>query len=157
MRLILLVSLAVFLLDQATKHLVMNGLGLLERGVIDVAPPFLRFVMAWNKGVNFGVLASGSDAARWVLVGLAMIVSVALFFWAARRHGAWFHAGAGFVIGGAIGNAVDRVRFGAVADFLNMSCCGLNNPYVFNIADVAIFIGAAILIMSGGSGAPKRA
>ncbi|MEX2520976.1 MAG: signal peptidase II [Paracoccaceae bacterium] len=157
MRLILLVSLAVFALDQVTKHLVMNGMGLLERGVIDVAPPFLRFVMAWNKGVNFGVFASNADTARWALIGLALVVSAVLFFWAARRRGAWFHVGAGFVIGGAIGNAVDRVRFGAVADFLNMSCCGLDNPYVFNIADVAIFAGAAVLIFSGGSGAQKRA
>jgi len=58
--------------------------------------------------------------------------------------------GAGLVVGGAIGNALDRVIYGAVADFLNMSCCGLNNPYVFNVADIAIFAGAGLLIWHSG-------
>ncbi len=150
MRAILLVALAVFAFDQATKHAVLFWLGLLERGVIDIAPPFLRFVMAWNRGVNFGLGASGSDLMRWGLVALAFVISAALLVWARDRGGFWFRLGVGLVVGGAIGNALDRMRFGAVADFLNMSCCGIDNPYVFNVADIAIFAGAALLILVGG-------
>lgn len=150
MRLILLAALITFALDQATKFLVLEWLDLQHRGVIDVAPPFLRFVMAWNKGVNFGVLDSGSDLARWGLVALAAGISAALLVWAAGRGGRWLTIGAGLVIGGAIGNALDRIRFGAVADFLNMSCCGINNPYVFSVADIAIFAGAALMILVSG-------
>jgi signal peptidase II len=62
-----------------------------------------------------------------------------------RRSEAWFTLGGGLLIGGALGNAVDRVRFGAVADFLNVTCCGLVNPYAFNVADIAIFAGALVL------------
>ena len=62
----------------------------------------------------------------------------------------WFSVGAGLVVGGAIGNVIDRVLYGAVADFLNMSCCGIVNPFVFNVADIAIFAGAGVLILLSG-------
>lgn len=149
MRAVLTVALLVFALDQATKQAVLFGLGLMEAGRIEVAPPFLNFVMAWNRGVNFGLLTSNAEAARWALVGVAVAVSAALLRWARGRGGLWFRAGAGLVVGGALGNALDRVRFGAVADFLNMSCCGIDNPYVFNVADIAIFAGAAAMIVVG--------
>ena len=155
MRAVLLIALAVFAFDQATKHAVLFGLGLMERGVIDIWPPFLRFVMAWNRGINFGLGASGSDLARWALIALALVISGTLLLWARGRGGAWFRLGVGLIVGGAVGNAVDRVRFGAVADFLNMSCCGIDNPYVFNVADIAIFAGAGLLILVGGE--KKRA
>ncbi len=150
MRAILAVALLVFALDQATKHAVLFGLGLMEAGRIPVAPPFLTFVMAWNQGVNFGVLSSDRELARWALIAVAVVVSAALLWWARGKGGFRFRAGAGLVIGGALGNALDRLRFGAVADFLNMSCCGIDNPYVFNVADIAIFAGAAAMILFGG-------
>jgi signal peptidase II len=68
----------------------------------------------------------------------------------------------GLLVGGAIGNVIDRIRFGAVADFLNMSCCGFTNPYAFNVADISIFVGAGLLILlsgregSGTQGAAKK-
>ncbi|MEM7545545.1 MAG: signal peptidase II [Pseudomonadota bacterium] len=150
MRLLFAVAVAAFCIDQGSKVAVMYGMALLDRGVIDIWPPFLRFVMAWNRGVNFGVLASGSDIMRWALVTVSVAVSVGLVIWARRKSDRWFMAGAGLVVGGALGNALDRVIYGAVADFLNMSCCGLNNPYVFNVADIAIFAGAMILILLSG-------
>lgn len=150
MRLLAFTAILTFALDQATKYLAMFGLDLMQRGAIDVAPPFLRFVMAWNKGVNFGIFASHADAARWTLIGISVAVSVFLAIWAMRRNQTWLSVGAGLVVGGALGNALDRVRFGAVADFLNMSCCGIDNPYVFNVADVTIFAGAALMIFASG-------
>jgi signal peptidase II len=125
-------------------------------GRIEVLPPYLNFVMAWNRGINFGLFASWrEEMMRWALILLAVAISVALVWWVRRRGRreegkertpalAW---GAGIVVGGALSNAWDRVRYGAVADFLNMSCCGIDNPYAFNIADVAIFAGAALVAL----------
>jgi signal peptidase II len=146
-RLIALAS-VIFLLDQATKIIVIDGLGLAERLRIDIIPDVLSFRMGWNTGINFGLFASGSDAARWMLAALAIAVSAIMAVWALRRRERWITLGAGLVIGGALGNAVDRVRWGAVADFLNVTCCGYINPYAFNVADVAIFAGAAAIVFA---------
>lgn len=159
MRFLGLLASAVFLIDQASKYAVIYGLDLLHAGVIDVAPPYLRFVMAWNRGVNFGILAAGSDVGRWALVVLSVVISAGLLWWAwTRRRDPAFLWGAGLIVGGALGNVVDRMRFGAVIDFLNMSCCGIVNPYVFNVADIAIFLGAGVLIFVSGDarGDPDR-
>ena len=103
--------------------------------------------MAWNQGVNFGLFDFG-DAGRWLLVGLAVAIVAALAVWV--RRGGWVQAiGAGAIIGGALGNVWDRLRWGAVADFINMSCCGIRNPFAFNLADAAIFGGAALLVLAG--------
>lgn len=155
-RLLSVVALAAFLLDQGSKYVVLHVLNLPSHIVIDVASPFLRFVMAWNRGVNFGIMASDADLARWALVVLSIAISVAIFIWARRRTDKWFAIGAGLVIGGALGNAIDRVVYGAVADFLNMSCCGIVNPFSFNVADVAIFGGAALLILRSGDAKPSE-
>lgn len=157
MRLVPLVGVTTFALDQASKLAVVFGLNLIERGEIDVLPPFLVFRMGWNYGVNFGLLSSDVAAMRWVLVGVALAISVWVWIWV-RREGArrWAQISAGLLIGGAFGNAVDRVAYGAVADFLNMSCCGIENPYTFNVADIAIFAGAlGLVVFSGGKTPPK--
>ena len=78
---------------------------------------------------------------QWALIALAVVISGLLLNWSRDFGGRWAHILIGMVIGGALGNAVDRIRFGAVVDFLNMSCCGIENPYVFNIADVFVFAG----------------
>jgi signal peptidase II len=149
MRLTFWVGFWVFLLDQATKWLVVHWMGLLELGRIDVLPPFLSFRMAWNTGVNFGIL-SGLDM-RWVLIAFAVVISGLVVFWASRDKGnRWGHVAAGLLAGGALGNVVDRVLYGAVADFLNMSCCGFQNPYSFNVADIAVFLGAVGMVVFAG-------
>ena len=150
----------VFLLDQATKYYVVHWLGLINEpgGRIIVFPPFLEFRMAWNRGVNFG-LGAGYDM-RWVLIGVAVAISIGVIAWLWKAGGTRnMMIAAGLLIGGAIGNVVDRVIYGAVADFLNMSCCGINNPYAFNVADIAIFVGAialAFLSEDGGSKPSKK-
>jgi signal peptidase II len=150
---------ATFALDQVSKLGVVFGLNLIERGEIDVLPPYLVFRMAWNRGVNFGLLTSNVEAMRWVLITVALAISVWVWIWV-RRDGAgrWAQVSAGLLIGGALGNVVDRLAYGAVADFLNMSCCGIENPYAFNVADIAIFAGALGLVAfsgSSGKGAPR--
>ena len=141
-RIIAVVAVAVLAADQLSKWWVVDVMGLDERLVIPVLPPLLTFKMAWNTGVNFGLFGGGSDAMRWVLIAISVIVSAALVWWVLRRRSRPMAYGAGLVLGGAIGNAIDRFRHGAVADFLNTSCCGIDNPFSFNVADIAIFLGA---------------
>ena len=146
----------VFLLDQISKYYVVHWLGLIndEDGRIEVFPPFLEFRMAWNRGVNFGLFADFD--MRWWLVGVALIISALVLWWLNRNGGSkWAYISAGFLVGGALGNVIDRVLYEAVADFLNMSCCGINNPYAFNVADIAIFLGAVGLAIFADDGKTK--
>jgi signal peptidase II len=145
---------ATFGIDQLTKLGVVQWLDLLKRGEIDVFPPYLTFRMAWNYGINFGLLSHGSDLARWGLVALALVISAWVVWWMRRERGNWkAEIAGGLLVGGALGNIVDRIAYGAVADFLNMSCCGIENPYAFNVADIAIFAGAlGLVVFAGGSG-----
>lgn len=136
-----------FLLDQTSKYLVVHFLNLRERGEIDVLPPFLNFRMAWNKGINFGLF----DTNRWVLIALALAICLWVLIWVGRTKQNWLaYLAAGLLLGGALGNVLDRMLYGAVADFLNMSCCGFENPYSFNIADIGVFVGAFGLIFFAG-------
>lgn len=151
MRIATITAAIIFGLDQATKVAVVWGLDLVTRREIDVFPPFLNFRMAWNRGVNFGLFAHDADLMRWVLIVLALALSVWIWRWVRREpHSVRVHLSAGLLIGGALGNVVDRVIYGAVADFLNMSCCGFDNPYAFNVADISIFAGAAGLVLFTG-------
>lgn len=146
-----LAAIAVFVLDQASKLLVLRGLRLTEVGDIAVLPPFLHFRLAWNRGVNFGLMSSGSDVMRWILVAIAIGVAIWVVVWIVRGGGGLAaHIAAGLLVGGAFGNVTDRLAHGAVVDFLNMSCCGLHNPFSFNIADVGVFLGAVGLIAFAG-------
>ena len=143
----LLVALVVIALDRATKLLVVERLDLASRLHIPVLDPWFNLTMAWNEGINFGLFDFGA-AGRWVLVALALAIVIALAVWV--RRGGWVQAiGAGAIIGGALGNVWDRLQWGAVADFINMSCCGIRNPFAFNVADAAIFAGAALLVLTG--------
>jgi len=143
----------IFFADRLSKWWVVDWMDLEHLGRIEVLSPYLNFVMAWNPGINFGIFAGDSEVLKWTLILLAVAISVALIWWVRHRDAqnegdgrvsalAW---GAGIVIGGALGNAWDRLQYGAVADFLNMSCCGIDNPFAFNIADVAIFAGAVLI------------
>lgn len=154
MRLMFWTGLWIFLLDQVIKfHVLFNVFGLKWSQVtvasdqlpypapVDVFPPFLVLRMAWNRGVNFGLFADFD--MRWVLIGVAFAITAAVIWWLNRAGGTkWVYISGGLLIGGAMGNVIDRFFYGAVADFLNMSCCGINNPYAFNVADICIFLGA---------------
>lgn len=148
MRITLTTAGIVLALDQLTKLLVVHVMGLKTRGEIDVIPPILNFRMAWNQGVNFGLFSNADAVVKWVLIAVAVVISLAVLWWVRRERPR--RAGliaAGLLVGGAIGNVIDRLIYGSVADFLNMSCCGIENPYAFNVADIAIFFGAAALVL----------
>ncbi|TCO69620.1 signal peptidase II [Rhodovulum euryhalinum] len=143
MRVLWITAALVFALDQASKIYIVQVLGLAERLRIDVWPPYLTLRMAWNRGVNFGLLSNDSDLGRWLLIGVALAIAAGVAIWMARgAHRPVALVAGGLLVGGALGNVIDRLVYGAVADFLNMSCCGIDNPYAFNVADIAIFAGA---------------
>lgn len=152
MRLLYLSALFWFLIDQGTKYGVLYGLNLIERIHMEVLPPLLVFHLGWNTGINFGILAGGPEVTRYGLVVLALLICGWLLYWAKTgltRPLALISAGA--VIGGALGNALDRMIHGAVIDFLNMSCCGFQNPYTFNVADIGVVVGAIGLLLFADS------
>lgn len=148
-----LTALIVLVLDQLTKLVVVQFLDLKNKTTILVADPYLNFRMAWNDGINFGIPLGD----KWVLIALALLICGWIVWWMRRdRPGPWVQASAGLVLGGAIGNVIDRVVYGAVADFLNMSCCGFENPWSFNVADISIFAGALGLIFLSSEPSKNR-
>lgn len=151
------IALAVFALDQISKYAVVHGMGLAQKLHIDVFPPFLVFRMAWNQGVNFGLFSGEDDLTRWGLILLSLVISAWVWIWARKdAQSPIVQISVGLLIGGALGNVIDRLVYGAVADFLNMSCCGFQNPYSFNVADITIFAGAiGLAFFGGGKPAPK--
>ena len=127
---------------------------------IDVFPPLVNFRYGENRGVNFGL---GGDMSQWALIALAIVICLAVTIWITRRpQGIWAQISAGLLVGGALANVVDRLIYGYVLDFLNTTCCGIDNPFVYNIADVFIFAGAIGLIFftkeadQGGKSARPR-
>ena len=141
------VAFLTFIVDQASKLYVVQYLNLKDKFSIDVISPFLNFKMAWNKGINFGFFDSGGELSRWGLIILSGAISLGLLWWIRKSTNVIRQFCVALIIGGALGNAIDRVFFGAVADFLNVSCCGIQNPFSFNVADIAIFFGAVVLIL----------
>lgn len=136
-------ALLAFGLDQLSKVVILRWLDLASVHTIQVWPPYLKLVMAWNTGINFGFLSSYD--AHWLLVAFSIAVALGLTAWMRNKRGWMLPLAAGAVVGGALGNALDRAMYGAVVDFLNMSCCTINNPYSFNLADVFIACGAVFI------------
>jgi signal peptidase II len=137
---------AVLTADQLSKYLVVEAMNLRETGEIAIFPG-LAFRMAWNTGVNFGLLSDGGDAARFALSVGALLIASALLVGSLFARRMPTAIGLGLAAGGAAGNAIDRLNWGAVADFLNVSCCGIRNPWSFNVADIAVFAGFALLLL----------
>lgn len=147
----LIIAAAVFVADQISKWIVLgpgrfSPPGCLEMGYgcrfIELTPIF-DLQMVWNRGVSFGLLRASEDLARWGLVALSIVISGVFIWWLKGAERKLTAAALGLVIGGALGNVVDRIRFGAVADFLDFN--GLWFPWVFNVADASITVGAILL------------
>ncbi|NIZ09051.1 signal peptidase II [Pseudooceanicola sp. HF7] len=147
MRVVFWTGFWVFLADQLSKFLVVHVLNLRSLMEIDVIPGFIAFHMAWNDGINFGLFSQDGDYGRWILIGIALLISAGVLWWVQREQPRRIGLiAAGLLVGGALGNVVDRLLYGAVADFMNVTCCGIHNPYAFNVADIAIFLGAVMLV-----------
>lgn len=138
-------GLLVLIVDQASKWWVLEVLELPRIGSVSVLP-FLNLTMVWNQGITFGLFSSDSDLAAWLLAGVALVVvgALGLWLWRAEKLGVALALGA--ICGGAIGNVIDRARFGAVVDFLHAHAWGWS-WYVFNVADAAIVCGVAVLVI----------
>ena len=137
-------ALLIIVLDQLSKAYILDGLSLREVGRVAVFPPVFNVSYVENTGVSFGLFGGGS--ARWLLSVFSVVVAGALAWWATKADRRLLIAAIGLVIGGAIGNAIDRIRFGYVVDFLDFSGTGVF-PWVFNIADSAITVGVLLLIL----------
>ncbi len=146
------VALLVFVLDQLSKYWILHVVRLPERGYIEVLP-FFRLTFVGNVGVSMGLFRANSDLGRWVLVAVTAVIAGAVAVWIVREKQRPDVLALGLVLGGALGNIVDRVRFGYVVDFLHLFW-GERSFWVFNVADAAITAGVLLLLMRALS-APK--
>ena len=139
------VALAVVLVDQIVKA---GVLSYSARADVDPTPltPFLDLALRWNRGISFSLLARDSALGQVALAALTLAVTGLLTAWLFRSRSALPAVGLGLIIGGALGNAIDRVAHGAVVDYLDLHAFG-RHFFVFNVADAAINIGVALLIL----------
>jgi signal peptidase II len=135
----------VVVLDQLSKYWILSVLRLPERATVEVLWP-MQFTRIWNEGVSFGLLQAQHDVVRWGLVVFSLGVAVLLAVWARSQTRLLPALGLGLVIGGAVGNAIDRARFGAVVDFIDVQRLGFF-PWIFNIADSGITVGVVLLLL----------
>jgi signal peptidase II len=139
-----IVAVATIVLDQVSKWWMLAHVMDPPR-VIEVTP-FFNLVYAWNRGISFGVFNTDAGWNRWILPLVALAICVALAVWLARSTHWITTVGLAMIIGGAVGNVVDRLRFGAVYDFLDVHAAGWHWP-AFNVADSAISVGVLLLIL----------
>jgi len=152
----ILAAVATLVADQASKLWLLNGFDLARRGVVKVTP-FFDLVLAWNIGISFGWLQNDGYAAQLALMAVKVVAVVALAIWMARSQTRLATVALGLIIGGAIGNGIDRLAYGAVIDFalFHVEIAGNTyNWYVFNLADVAIVAGVAALLYDSFLGIP---
>lgn len=140
----IVVALLILGLDQASKWWIVQKVMVPPREI--ELTPFFNLVMVWNRGITFGLFGGTPDSGRWVLIGLSLAIVAILAVWMARTPRMWVAAALGGVIGGAIGNVVDRLYYGAVADFLDFHYAGWHWP-AFNVADSAIVVGVCVLML----------
>lgn len=142
----LALSAITLILDQLSKWVILAHVMDPPR-VIEVTG-FFNLVMVWNQGVSFGLFSNESPYGPWILSGVAVVISGFLMLWLRRAENKIIASALGLVIGGAIGNVIDRLRFGAVADFLDFHLAGWHWP-AFNVADAAIVIGVGFILIEG--------
>jgi signal peptidase II len=149
-------ALLVLVLDQATKLWLLFVFDIAHRGAVEVTP-FFDLVLAWNVGISFGWLQSDNQLVQIALMAIKAVAVVALAIWMAHSRTLIATVALGLIIGGAIGNGIDRFAYGAVVDFalFHIQIGGKAfNWYVFNLADVAIVAGVAALLYDSFLGIP---
>jgi signal peptidase II len=152
----IIAAIAVLALDQASKLWLLFVFDLAHRGAVKVTP-FFDLVLAWNVGISFGWFQSSNQLAQIVLMIIKAVAVIVLAIWMARSRTLLATVALGLIIGGAIGNAIDRFAYGAVVDFalFHLQIGGNTfNWYVFNLADVAIVAGVAALLYDSFLGVP---
>jgi signal peptidase II len=142
------------LADQAHKAWMLYVYDIGAKGSVTLNR-FFDLVLVWNQGVSYGLLTQKSELGRWGLILFACAAALGLVFWLARATSPLAAAGIGLIIGGAIGNAVDRILYGAVADFFSFHALGFE-WYVFNVADTAIVAGVLGLLYGSLFGGHKK-
>ena len=148
----LIVAAIIVAFDQATKWLIVAKV--MTPPTIIPVTGFIDLVMVWNRGISFGFLGSDSAMGPYILAALAAAIVVFLFGWLRRVSDRFLALALGLVIGGAVGNIIDRLQWGAVADFLSVTLSfiplALFNPWpAFNVADAAISIGVVLILYDG--------
>lgn len=152
----IIAALVTIVLDQASKLWLLFVFDIAHRGAVRVTP-FFDLVLAWNIGISFGWLQNDSQAAQIALMAVKAVAVVALAIWMARSRAVVATVALGLIIGGAIGNAIDRLVYGAVVDFALFHVQIGGNTYswyVFNLADVAIVAGVGALLYDSFVGLP---
>ena len=140
------VAALVFFLEQISKWIVLGPLDLRNTQVFEILPIF-RLWYTENHGISLGLFQASSDAMRWVLVGVTSAIAVGVAWWLTREEKAGDQVALGMVLGGALGNILDRVRHGYVVDFADLHFGEFRPFFIFNVADAAISIGVAILLL----------
>jgi signal peptidase II len=151
-----LAAIVTLALDQASKYWLLHVLDIVHRGTVHVTP-FFDLVLAWNIGISFGLLQNDSPTAQLALMLVKAAAVIALGIWMARSRTVLATIALGLIIGGAIGNAIDRIVYGAVVDFALFHIEIAGNTYtwyVFNLADTAIVAGVAALLYDSFMGIP---
>ena len=141
----LTIAAIVLILDQAVKYAMIVPLALKEKGQINLLP-FFDFTWAENRGVSMGMLQADTDTGRWLLVAMTGALALGVLVWLWREKARGDVLGFALVLGGALGNIIDRVRFGYVVDFLDLHFGTFRPFFIFNVADAAITIGVLILL-----------
>ena len=150
----LLTALGIFVADRLSKYAILEIVALPARGQISLLP-FLDLTMVWNRGVSFGMLQADDMTGRLLLAGFAALVVCGLLIWLYRNTQLLVSVALGGIIGGAGGNLYDRLAWGAVADFVDLHILDYH-WYVFNLADAAITLGVAALIIDSFRGSPAK-
>ncbi len=137
-------ALVTLVLDQASKLYTLFVYDLPVKEPVELAP-FVKLIMVWNRGISYGLFQQNSDLGRWVLIVVSILAAIGLSFWISRAAGRVLALSLGLIVGGALGNVIDRLAYGAVFDFIQLHI-GTWSWYVFNVADAAIVAGVVGLL-----------
>jgi signal peptidase II len=144
----------IFIADQLTKWVVSGPLRLQEVVQIHVLPIF-NLTWTENRGISLGLLTAEGELGRWLLVAMTAAIAGGIAWWITHEHKRWDQLALGLVLGGALGNILDRVRLGYVVDFADLHFGDFRPFLVFNVADAAISIGVVILLLRAFLAKPK--